>query len=64
MPVIEHYGKLGKVAEVCSNYWMPCQGQTNLLQIDSSGTVQEIHKETCQWVQRIFSPALASVELV
>lgn len=56
MPVIEHYARLGKVAEVSLLVILNIACSTQyILQINSSGSVEEIHTETCQWVEKVFA---------
>ncbi len=57
MPVIEHYEKQGKVAEVRLEYFMSLACLILLIllirQIDSSPTVQEVHKVAVAAVEKV-----------
>jgi hypothetical protein len=54
MPVIEHYGKQGKVAEVRLEYSLSLACLMLLIrQIDSSPSVQEVHSVASAAVEKV-----------
>ncbi len=54
MPVIEHYEKQGKVAEVCLEYSLSFLCIIRLLcQIDSSPAVEEVHTAAVAAVEKV-----------
>lgn len=56
MPVIEHFNKQGKVAEVGAAYYCYCNNLTYAAsKIDSSASIDEVYAKTRVVVERLFA---------
>ena len=55
MPVIKHYSAQGKVAEVRGTFFFFVATCSHDHQVDSSGSVEEVYKTTCEVIKDILS---------
>jgi UMP-CMP kinase len=55
MPVIEHFNKEGKVAEVYNHVYVQCRKLTKGIQIDSSPAVDEVYAKTQEAVRKLYA---------
>lgn len=53
VPVIEHFAKVNKVAEVSSLQRHLLVTITHPLKIDSTRSIEEVHKDACRWVDQV-----------